>query len=127
MAKIVLVDDDDLVREFAQLTLTRAGHTVLPAGSVKEALHILDQGDVDLLITDIFMPESDGLELVRQVRRRQPDLPVLAISGGGRAVGLDYLHAARIFGAGDTLNKPFAPRTLTAKVADMLGAANGGQ
>lgn len=123
MAKIVLVDDDDLVREFAELALTRAGHTVLPAGSAKEALLILDRDTVDLLITDIFMPESDGLELVRKVRQRRPDLPVLAISGGGRAVGLDYLHAARIFGAGDTLNKPFAPRTLTTKVADMLEAA----
>jgi DNA-binding NtrC family response regulator len=75
---------------------------------------------VDLVISDIFMPESDGLELLRALRKRAPELKVIAISGGGNLGNMDILHAARLFGAYRVFTKPFATEDLLLAVREAL-------
>ncbi|HSK39402.1 MAG TPA: response regulator [Arenibaculum sp.] len=119
------MDDDDLLLDYASIALTRAGHRVEVTRDAAEGLRLLDESDVDLLVTDIFMPMHDGLELLRQTRTLHPRLPILAMSGGGERVMIDYLAVARSFGASGTLRKPFTPSLLTGKVASLLQTGAG--
>jgi len=112
MPKIVLIDDDPLVRETLAPALQLAGHSVevLPNGSQIEA--ILSVSNPDIVITDILMPDTDGLETVRRIKRSKPSVKIIAISGGGRTRNLDLLGYAKSFGADAILPKPFLPRDL---------------
>ncbi len=107
MARILLVDDSEdflvVLREF----LVRAGHEVCTASNGNEALEQVKIQTFDLLITDIVMPEREGLETITEMRKRVPALKIIAISGGGRLGAQDYLAAARVLGASATLAKPF--------------------
>lgn len=120
MAIILLIDDDDLVRETMGTVLRNANHEVLEATDGRHALDVLGHDIVDLLITDIVMPELDGIGLIREIRKRFPGLHVIAISGGGRQRNLDYLEVAQKLGAEFILPKPFLPRRLLAAVETVL-------
>lgn len=122
MAKILLVEDDNLVREFLIKVLRAAGHDVVASAEGNKALAVLDQGQIDLVITDILMPDRDGIETIREIRRLAPTLPVIAISGGGREQWSDVLRIASTFGATETIAKPFAPRDLLASVERLIAA-----
>src|SRR5689334_20536114 len=97
--------------------LTRAGFAVTPALNGKEALTVLAAQSFDLVITDLVMPEQDGLELITAIRRRGTTPPVLAVSGefGGR-----FLKVARLLGANGTLLKPFSGEELVDAVTAVL-------
>jgi len=84
MAKILLIDDDDSVRTMLRLTLAHFGHTVNAARNGREGLELFDQIEVDLVITDIVMPEKEGLEVLMELRKRKTAVKTIAISGGGR-------------------------------------------
>ncbi len=120
MAHILVIDDDPVVRRVMTLALEEAGHTVLRCENGRKAIDFLAHGPADLLITDVIMPEMDGLETVRAARRLQPDLPILAISGGGSFDPKDYLGIAQAFGATAILAKPFRPAELLDKVQRLL-------
>ncbi len=120
MAEILVIDDDAGMCGFLATCLSRAGHAVATVRSGADALDHLDQRSFDLVVTDIFMPGMDGLELLRAVLRHHPRMPALAISGGGRSVEMDYLRAARAFGAAEVLAKPFTPDALVNSVARLL-------
>lgn len=122
MAHILVIDDDPVLRRVITLVLEQAGHTVLRCENGRKAIDFLAHDRADLLITDIIMPEMDGVETVRAARKLQPDLPILAISGGGSFDPADYLGIARVFGATDILPKPFKPADLAARVATLLDA-----
>jgi len=122
MAHILVIDDDPVLRRVITLALEAAGHSVLRCENGKKAVDFLEHDHADLLITDIIMPEMDGVETVRAARRLQPDLPILAISGGGSFAPADYLGIARAFGATEVLPKPFHPPELVERVARLLGA-----
>ena len=107
LALIVLVEDEPAIREALARYLRTLGHDVPTAANGVEALKLLDQGRVDAVITDIRMPEMDGLEFVRALRKRQGDLPVIAISGGGMIPNELLLESAGLLGAVATLQKPF--------------------
>ncbi len=129
MAHILVIDDDPVLRRIITLALEAAGHTVLRCENGRKAIDFLAHDRADLLITDIIMPEMDGVETVRAARRLQPYLPILAISGGGSFAPADYLGIARAFGATDVLPKPFHPPDLVERVARLLAAPireNGG-
>lgn len=80
-------------------------------------------GDVDLVITDIFMPDMDGLETIRNIHKAHPDLAVIALSGGGSNMpGVDFLEQALAFGASATLQKPFSIHELLSVVEESLAA-----
>ena len=121
MAKILLVDDDPLVRTSLADVLGEAGHVVSEAGDGDEGLEALDREPFDLVVLDILMPRREGLETMREIRKRWGTLPVLAISGGGRHAACDFLQMASEFGANDTMAKPFLDRELVDRVTGLLG------
>jgi len=125
MARILVVDDDALVRDSVRLALQSAGHEVIAAENGRRALALLDGPALDLIVSDILMPELDGLGLVRAVRARLPDLPILCISGGGRHATMDFLPVARELGASQILAKPFTPKQLLASVDALLRSSDG--
>jgi DNA-binding NtrC family response regulator len=102
-------------------TLVRAGHQVQAISSGRQALAALRAAPVDLLITDIIMPDQEGLETITEARRIQPGLHVMAMSGGGFGKAQDYLKAARLLGAVQTLQKPFSSQDLLTAVSVALG------
>ena len=120
MARILLIDDDDSVRRMINLSLSRLGHAVTEAGNGKEGLALLDRTAFDLIITDIVMPEMEGFEVLMALRKRQPPMKTIAISGGGRMAAVDYLQMAKTMGATTVLEKPFTNAALAAAVAETL-------
>ena len=107
MARILVTEDEDIVLETMQIMLEEGGHAVTCAANGREALKLLADGPYDLIVTDIVMPEVDGLELLTEVRKRYPDIKIIAVSGGGRISANDYLQTANVLGADAVMPKPF--------------------
>lgn len=124
MACVLVVDDEESVRHMLRRLLEGADFQVREAGNGNEALRVLDEGMVDLIIIDIIMPEKDGIETIIEIRRRRPDLPIVAISGGSQAPKMDYLETARKLGANYTLRKPFSGAEILS-IIDEIGAKSG--
>jgi CheY-like chemotaxis protein len=120
MAKILLVDDDPMVRETIQHILVAEDHAVTTAEDGRRAVEVFKHAKFDLVITDIIMPEKDGIEIITELRRLQPGVRILAISGGGRIGNTDFLRIAERLGASATIAKPFDPDELIEKIADCL-------
>lgn len=121
MARILIIDDDHAVRTVLRLTLSLSGHAVTEATNGREGLAVLDRGDrPDLVLTDIIMPEIDGLELLWELRRRGSPVKVIAMSGGDRAGATDHLHKARLLGAQRVLAKPFTREVLLLTIREVL-------
>jgi DNA-binding response OmpR family regulator len=121
MTKILLVDDDDLTRGAVQKMLERSGYSVHSTGNGHEALDHYRREPPDLVITDLIMPDLDGLEIIQELRRINLSVRVLAISGGGRVDAEEYLSVARKFGAIEVLPKPFTGQELKKAVEAALG------
>lgn len=115
---ILIIDDEASVREFLCDVLRGAGYRVYDAPSGKAGLRFLRQQPVDLVITDILMPEMDGLELTRFLQRHFPNTRIIAMSGDHG--DMDYCTVARFFGAHDALLKPLAVPRLLETVARLL-------
>lgn len=122
MARILVVDDDTMVRMTIRAGLQRAGHDVLEAGDGFEAIGVLEKSEVDLVVSDIIMPEVDGIGLLLKLRKQFPRLRVIVISGGGRTQNVDFLRMARTLGADQVLAKPFTPEQLQTAVQAILDA-----
>jgi CheY-like chemotaxis protein len=122
MASLLVIDDDELFLEMLHQILQRAGHRVRTAGNGTRCLELIESERVDVLITDIFMPEADGIETIRRVRQHSPALKIVAISGGGSQGTSALLRAARMFGADETLGKPFHRAELLAAVGRCLSS-----
>jgi DNA-binding response OmpR family regulator len=116
-ARIVVADDEAGVRSFLRLVLESAGYEVLEAPNGKLALQEARAGRVDLVITDLVMPEQEGIETIRALRREVPGVGIIAISG---AMGPQFLEVARMLGAQAVLSKPVSAELLLAKVAEVL-------
>ena len=126
MARILLVDDDDAVRAILRRALVAAGHEVEEAANGALAVAAYRRQPADLVITDLVMPEKDGLEAIMELRRLDPTVKIIAMSGGGRALGPGqlYLESARLFGAVEVLSKPFTASALLTAVSDALARAD---
>jgi CheY-like chemotaxis protein len=121
VARILLVDDDDLTRTTVKEMLARAGHEVSEAVNGFEGLQIFSEYPSDLVVTDIFMPEKEGLSTIRDMRQLFPKVKIIAMSGGIWAMDSDLgLKAATLFGADITFPKPVAKAKLLAAVEDLL-------
>ena len=120
MPRILLIDDDDTLRAMAAQMLSRAGHEVVEAPNGREGLRRFSEQPFDLVITDLIMPEQEGLETILQLRQKGVTCPVLAISGGGRQNNVDYLPLARQFGARQTLRTPFTREEFLTAVKQAL-------
>jgi CheY-like chemotaxis protein len=121
MARILVADDEPGLASAVSRFLEREGHEVLVASDGVVALELLRQQSVDLTIVDIYMPNLDGIELTRRLRRELPDAKVIAVSGGGLAGRPDVLAMASLLGATRTLAKPFTPEEMLTAVREVLG------
>lgn len=120
MAGILIVEDDNDLREMLKVSLLRRKYTVLEASNGKEAIIKLKPALVDLLITDIIMPDEDGLKVIMKFREIKPSIKIIAISGGGKAGPANYLNMARALGADEVFPKPFSINALLSKVDEIL-------
>jgi DNA-binding response OmpR family regulator len=118
---IVVIDDDAMVRTAVTRILESEGFQVALAGDGREGLRLMRSLQPRLVITDIIMPEMEGIETIREMRRERSDLKIMAISGGARMGNANFLDMARTMGADAIMEKPFEPEDLVAKVRQLLG------
>jgi DNA-binding NtrC family response regulator len=106
--RVLLVDDDAVLRPLFRRTLELSDYEVVEACNGKEALARYRERSADIVVTDMVMPDCEGLELIREIRQIDRAVPILAMSGGGRTRADDYLKLAMRLGASLTLAKPFS-------------------
>jgi two-component system response regulator (stage 0 sporulation protein F) len=106
MATILLVEDDDLVKDMLAQVLERASHKVIRAHDGEEAAELLKNISPDIIVTDIIMPKKSGITLISEVKNRHPDMEIIAISGGGRLDPIGYLDLSESLGATVSFEKP---------------------
>ena len=120
MPRILIIDDDVAVRTTVRHLLERAGYQIIEAGDGREGSRMLD--GVDLVITDLLMPEVDGVDLLGMIRRDGRTVPVIAMSGGGKVDSKSYLDVAKALGAFATIAKPFDLEHFLSTVRDALAS-----
>ena len=107
MVKVLIVDDEEMVRMVIANTLRKVGITVEEAENGRAAILRFQEDPADVVITDIIMPEQEGIETIIELKRMSPTVKIIAMSGGGRVGTTDYLEIARDFGANRIFTKPF--------------------
>jgi CheY-like chemotaxis protein len=120
MARILVIDDDHAVRLTIQVILERDGHEVICAADGERGLRAFQSAAPQLIITDIIMPNKEGLETIMEIRARDAAIPIIAMSGGGRVGNADFLKMALRVGASAILPKPFERQDLSAAVSRAL-------
>ena len=120
MTKILVVDDDAAVRMTIEHILRDAGYDVLTADDGIRGMAMFRSEQPDLIVTDIIMPEQEGIQTIAEMRKARPDAKIIAISGGGRVGNADLLQMARALGAMDVVSKPFDPDELLTIVENCL-------
>lgn len=120
MPRILLVDDDDAFRGILRVMLESLGHEVIEVSDAKHAIQELPVKRVDVLLTDLLMPEKDGFEMIRFVRKHAPTVGIIAMSGGGKIGPARYLDMAEQLGAICTLSKPFSRTDLEGAIATVM-------
>lgn len=118
MADILIIDDDRQMRRLLTRILTGAGYTVRQAANGRDGIALFAGQRADVVITDMVMPDMEGIETILSLRRENPTLPIIAISGGSDPV---YLRAGASLGATEVLRKPFSPHVLLEALERMLG------
>jgi len=120
MARILIVDDETEIREMLK-NVFDDDYDIVEATNGLEAKELCDSTDVDLMITDIVMPEMHGVDLVLEMRRDHPDIPIIAVSGGGGVTGrFDYLKIVSLMGVNEIMQKPFDMIALRNKVKELV-------
>jgi CheY-like chemotaxis protein len=120
MIRILLVDDDELFRPMLHAMLERSGFAVDAVKSGNEALARYRESPSDLVITDLIMPDKEGLETIRELRQEAPAVKIIAMSGGGRTSTNTYLQLAGRLGAAKVLSKPFSHQELLDAITTVL-------
>ena len=121
MKRALLVDDNDAYRKMLRQMLSALGYDVVEARNGVEALKLEHHLPCDVILTDLVMPEKDGLETIRALRRKDPWLPIVAMSGGSPISGPDRLKMAQVIGANSTLTKPFTADELESVIPSVRG------
>jgi len=125
MAKILVLDDEPSILLMIKKMLEKAGYEVSVALNGKEGMKLFEKDRHDLVITDIIMPEKEGLETIFELRRLYPQLKIIAISGGGRISPDGYLPGAKLLGADMVFPKPLVQKDFLNAVATLLNEAEG--
>ncbi|VAX19029.1 hypothetical protein MNBD_NITROSPINAE03-915 [hydrothermal vent metagenome] len=120
MAHVMIIDDDQYVRSVVKQMLEAAGYVVTEASSGREGIEKHKENPADLIITDIIMPDEGGLETIMKLKRDYPKIKIIAISGGGRIVQVDFLDIAKNLGVVRTMQKPLERAELLEAVAETL-------
>ena len=124
MAKILVLDDEPSILLMIKKMLEKAGHEVDIALNGKEGMVLFEKNRPDLLITDIIMPEKEGLETIVEMRKKYPVLKIIAISGGGRISADGYLPGAKLLGANMVFQKPLIQKEFLEAVSFLLKDLN---
>jgi len=117
---ICVIDDDESVRQTVGRILRGAGYAVVDARDGEIGLRVIERELPAMIVTDIVMPNREGIETIREAKQRFPAIPIIAISGGGRLGPDGFLELAVKLGADDCLAKPFRPEELLDKVSRLL-------
>jgi DNA-binding response OmpR family regulator len=120
MAKILIIDDENQIRLMLRQMFEREGYDILEAADGKQALKMNKSNPADLIITDIIMPEMEGIRTIMELKKEKPDAKIIAVSGGGKNSPEQYLHFAKKLGADRTFTKPFNRDELVAAVKEIL-------
>lgn len=123
MTRILIIEDDTLSREWLESLLSRNGYLVDSATNGKEGVQLFRANPAELVITDIVMPEKDGIETITDLKRTYPGVKIIAISGGERrpeGISRNYLHSAKLLGANRALQKPISNDELLTAIRDLL-------
>lgn len=120
MKTILVIDDEEFIAKMLAKLLTRAGYKVFVALNGTDGISIFEREPVDLVITDIIMPDKEGFEIIFKLKSIDADCKIIAISGGGRINPATYLSTAKEIGAIKTFTKPFDLKELVAHVNDLL-------
>jgi CheY-like chemotaxis protein len=123
MKKILVIEDNAIVRNTMTRILQAAGYTVVTANDGLQGVDMFRKEQPDLVISDIIMPQQEGIGTIRQILAERPGTKIIAISGGGRIGNTDFLQIARKMGAVDALPKPFDPDDLLSRIGNCLKAA----
>ena len=126
MARILIIDDAKPVRYTLKEEMEKYGYEVVEAADGRAGLDLQGREPADLVVTDIFMPEMDGLETIFELKRDYPDIPIIAISGHGNFGTVDYLRVSERLGADAVLSKPIEIEELVALVRCLLSALTRG-
>ena len=118
---IAIIDDDDLVRGMMANALRKKGLTVHEAGDGNEGLQVVLHNDIDLVITDMLMPDKEGVETIIELRQIRPKIKIIAMSGGGKKQDMTFLKMAKQVGADTVLQKPFRPSDLLGAISSLVG------
>jgi CheY-like chemotaxis protein len=121
MANILVVDDELQIREMLRKMLEMEGHDVITASDGRAAIRLVQQRHVDLIITDIIMPDEDGLGVLMKLKEHSPEIKTIAISGGGRIGPQDYLKMAKGLGAHRVFSKPVEREEMLNAIKELLG------
>jgi DNA-binding response OmpR family regulator len=122
MMKVLVIDDDAAVRATIVAILKHQGYAVVTAEDGDRGMAVFRAEKPDLVITDIIMPEKEGIQTIMEMRAARPDGKIIAMSGGGRSGNIDFLKIAQQLGADDAIAKPFDPDDLRRLVARCLAA-----
>jgi CheY-like chemotaxis protein len=120
MPGVLLVEDDKELREMLKLSLLRKNFTVIEAENGRDAITHFKPSMTDLVVTDLIMPEEDGLKVVIKLRELKPSIKIIAISGGGKVGPGSYLNLAKALGADAIYSKPFSINDLISKIEQLL-------
>jgi two-component system, chemotaxis family, chemotaxis protein CheY len=122
MARILVIDDQEPIRRILRRALEREGHEVLEAEEGEMGMELLEGQAADVVITDIFMPGLDGIQTLREIRKRYPAVNVIAMSGGDSTGLLDLRRDAELLGAVKSLKKPFTAGEVVELVRSVLAS-----
>ena len=121
MPRILVVDDESPIRGLLRQAFEMNGYDVLEASNGVEAVKIFRENDIDLVVTDIIMPDKEGLESIMDLKEIDPDVKIIAMSGGGRLEPHSYLQMASKFGAKRVFQKPLSIALLVSAVKELIG------
>lgn len=124
MPRILVIDDNDAFRSTICLWLKHHGYEVTQAANGREGMEMLAKSSPDIILTDILMPEQDGLETIQAVRKLQPNLRIVAMSGGMLDGRVDFLPIASKFGADHVMPKPFSGSELLLVLEKVLASGS---
>jgi len=120
---ILVIDDEPALREILSHVLSDAGHRVVGAANGKEASKVLSSAAFDVVLTDVIMPEKDGMQVISELRKKFPEVRIVAMSGGGHVSRDQYLKIAKGLGAHAVLEKPFPNQQLLATIESLMQPA----